>query len=208
VLSALGTACDAALAAQYATPDALSAGLQPCDDGLGWIQCQAEEITTTSGTVCPSGDDLIAWQGRFTQMNAVWVALNGETLLYPVSFGIASLSPTEAAGTAAGATSLQAALNGAAEPLDLDVANFLAAFAITSYAGSKTASYVTGYASVPGYAILAGDTASAALWLIANGLVTNAQGLAIVEDLYADPTVDVGDKLYIEDALYQAGVLQ
>ena len=208
VLSALGTACDAALPGQYATPEDLTAALQPCNDALSWIQCQAEEISATSGTVCPTGADVALWQQRFTQMNAVTVALNGETSLYPVSFGIASLSPTQAAGTAAGATSLVQALNGAAEPLDLSVANYLAAFAVPSYAGEETASYVTGYSSIPDYELDGGNAASAALWLATNGLLTNAEGLAIVEDLYNDPTVDIGDKLYIEDALYQAGVLQ
>ena len=33
-------------------------------------------------------------------------------------------------------------------------------------------------------------------------------GRKLIERLYADPSVDVGSKLYLEDIQYQAGVLQ
>ncbi|MGO8992567.1 MAG: trypsin-like serine peptidase, partial [Polyangiaceae bacterium] len=208
VLSALGTACDAALAASYATPDDLTAALQPCDDGLSWIECRAEEIASSPGSVCPDAADSALWQQRFTQMNAVTVAMNGQTFLYPVSFGFQSLSATDAAGLTAGAAGLVQALNGAAQPLDLGVANYLAAFAVPSYLGVSTASYVTGYTSVPDYALDASDAVSAAMWLVANQVLTSTQGFTVVEQLYADPTVDINTKLYAEDVEYQAGVLQ
>jgi hypothetical protein len=208
VLSALGTACDAALAGSYGSPDDLAAALQPCDDAISWIECRSDAGPSALGTVCPDAADAALWQQRFTQMNAVTVAMNAQTSLYPVSFGIAELAASNAAGLAAGAASLQQALSGDSVPLDLGVANYLAAFAIASYMGVSTASYVTNYASVPGYALDASDTASAAAWLSQNGLLSSAQALSIIEDLYADPTVDVADKLYLEDIEYQAGVLQ
>ena len=141
-------------------------------------------------------------------MNAVTVAMNGQTFLYPVSFGFQSLSATDAAGLTAGAAGLVQALNGAAQPLDLGVANYLAAFAVPSYLGVSTASYVTGYTSVPDYALDTSDAVSAAMWLVANQVLTSTQGFTVVEQLYADPTVDINTKLYAEDVEYQAGVLQ
>jgi hypothetical protein len=165
-------------------------------------------MSPSSGAVCPSAADQALWQQRFTQMNAASVALNGQVSLDPVSFGVASLATSKAAGLTAAAASLQQALDGASTPLDLGVATYLAAFAVPSYRGVKTVSYVTGYASVPGYALDASDVAAAAVWLSNNQMLGGDQALSIVEQIYADPTVDVGDKLYAEDVEYQSGVLQ
>ena len=209
VLSALGTACDAALkVTDYPTPEALATALQPCQDAMSWIECRTDAQTPSSGAVCPGPMDVTLWQQRFAAMNAAYVALNGETLLTPVSFGIASLQPSKAAGTSAGASSLQQALSQASQPLDLNVANYLAAFSVASYQGTQTVSYVTGYASVPDYALYATDAASAAAWMLDNGMMTRDNGLQILAQLYADGSVDVGSKLYIEDFEYQSGVLQ
>ena len=208
ILSALGTACDAALAVEdYATPDALSAALQPCNDALDWIECRADQTSKPSGIVCPSLVDGALWQQRMMQMNAAWIALNGETDLTAASFGIAQLSTSIAAGTSAGAITLQQALSAASRPWDPQVANFLAAFEVGSYRGVSTESYVTGYTSIPDYALNAGDLASAALWLVGSSL-SKSQGLAITAQLYANPSVDVDDKLYIEDMEYSWGALQ
>jgi len=165
-------------------------------------------MPTAPGTVCPSPSDVLLWQQRYAQMNAAYVTLNGQNWLDPVSFGVAALSSSKATGMAAGASSLQQALNGAAQPIDLGVSDYLAAFAVPSYRGTNVPNYVTGYATVPDYAIDAGDAASAAVWLVDNDLLSRDQALAVVAQLYADPSVDVGDKLYIEDVEYEAGVIQ
>ncbi len=209
VVTALGASCDTALAGSYASPDDLTAGLQPCYDALSWIQCQGGTTPTTSvATVCPSAADIPTWQSRFTQMNALTVAMNDQVSLYPLSFGIASLQSSTSAGQAAGASAITTALQAASTPIDMNVANYLAAFAVPSYAGTTVASYVQGYAKVPDYAIQATDIASAASWLAQGGAITNDQAIQLVQALYADPAVDVGDKLYMEDVLYAAGVLQ
>jgi V8-like Glu-specific endopeptidase len=207
VLSALGTACDAALQGSYGTPDLLDAALQPCDDAMSWIHCQAD-VPGRGGSECPGASDLVLWQQRFTQMNAVTVAMNDQPYLDPISSGIASLQPTSAQGLAAGGSSLTQALAAAGAPLDLSIANYLAAFAVPSYQGTSIPTYVTNYAQVPEYQLNAGDAASAATWLAQDGLFTSSQAVAVVEALYADPTVVVGDKLYIETIEYQSGLVK
>jgi V8-like Glu-specific endopeptidase len=207
VLAALGDACDTGLAGKnYATPEDLSAALAPCDDAESWIDCRTD--SASPGSVCPASSDIPLWQQRFAQVNAAWVALNGEVALSPVSFGIASLAPSQAAGLAAGATSLQQALAGASKSMDLGVANYLAAFGVSSYAGKDVTAYVIGYANAPSYPILAASAASAAGWLIASGLLSRDQGLATIAKIYADPSIDTDAKLYIEDLEYGAGVLE
>ncbi len=209
VLAELGTACDAALAVHdYATPEDLDGAIVPCGDALSWIECRAEHLTSPTGTVCPGGSDAAAWLQRFTQVNAATVALNDQASLSFVSFGAAQLTGNDAAGTTAGAAGLQQALKAISAPLDPDVANYLAAFDVSSYGGVQIASYVSGYTSIPDYAISAGEVASSALWLYTDNLLGNDAALGIVEALYADPSVDLGTKLYVEDIEYQAGVIQ
>ena len=209
ILTALGNACDAGLAGQnYATPEDLSAALQPCMDAEGWIDCRTDLTTTPSGAVCPDGGDVALWQERFTKVNGAWVALNGEVALSPVSFGIAQLQPSQAAGTSAGAAALLQALNGAHKSLDLGVANYLAAFGVSSYAGKDLAAYVSGFATAPSYPIQAGSAASALAWMVGSGAISRDQGLALIAQIYADPSVDTDDKLYVEDLEYGAGVLE
>jgi V8-like Glu-specific endopeptidase len=207
ILSALGDACDAGLAGtNYAAPEDLTAALAPCSAAESWIECRAEDVS--AATVCPAPEDNVTWQSRFGQVNAAWVALNGEVSLTPVSFGIASLSFTRAGGQTGGAASLQQALTAAGKSIDLGVANYLAAFGVSSYAGHDVAAYVTAYASAPTYPLHAGDTASAAGWMIGTGAMTRDQGLAIIEKIYADDAVDINDKLYIEELEYSAGALK
>jgi V8-like Glu-specific endopeptidase len=206
VLDALATACDAALAASnYPTPEALSSAQQPCMDALSWIECRSDAGAGTGPQECPL--DPSAWQARFGKVNDAWVALNGQTQLYPVSFGAQSLASTKADGIDAGSAALLQTLNAVSEPLDLGVANYLAVFGIPSYAGTQTVPYVLGYAKVADYPLQATDAASAVLWLLQNGLVTRDEAVGVLKNLYGDASVDVGTKLYLEDVLYQSGEL-
>jgi V8-like Glu-specific endopeptidase len=208
VLTALGSACDTALAGSYGTPDDLDAALQPCYDALSWIECRADAQSSPGGTECPDATDAALWQTRFTQMNAATVAMNGQTSLDPVSFGVAALQSSTATGLTAGAASLQQVLTAASVPIDFGVANYLAAFAIGQYAGTSTSDYVVNYSKVAGYALDGTDIASSAVWLANNSLIQGSQALSVVQALYTDPSIDVGDDLYIEDILYQSGSLQ
>ena len=210
VLDALGSACDAALAVtDYATPEALDGAIQPCEDAISWIECRVEETsaTTSSGQVCPDAGDISLWQKRYQAINAATIALNDQPSLYEVGFGSQALAASNAAGLSAGASAVQQALGQASVPMDLFVAYYLSAFAITSYEGNQTTSYVTAYKSLPDYALSATYAAGAAVLLANNGLMTGSQALAIVEALYGDSTVDLGTKLYLEDIEYQSGVI-
>ena len=206
VLTLLGTACDAALARHdFRSPEDLSAALLPCTDALRWIECRAERTAQAPGTVCPA--DASAWSQRFTNVNEAWRALNGELALTPVSFGVASLQPFDDAGKSAGAAALLAALSEAGNPLTPAFANDLAAFGIGTYAGKNVEAYIAGYRSVPGYAESGSAIASAALWMLDNGMMTRDQALTTLNGLYNDPTVELATKLYIEDMEHGGGVL-
>jgi hypothetical protein len=207
VLDALATACDAALASNdYPTPESLSSAQQPCMDALSWIECRSDAGAGTGPQQCPI--DASAWLARFGKVNDAWVALNGQTQLYPVSFGAQSLATTKAGGVSAGSAALLQTLNAVSQPLDLAVANYLAVFGIASYQGTQTVPYVLGYAKVADYPLRATDAASAALWLLQNGLVTRDEAIGVLKNLYGDGAVDLGTKLYVEDVLYQAGELK
>jgi V8-like Glu-specific endopeptidase len=207
VLDALGTACDAALATtDYPTPESLTSALQPCMDALGWIECRSDAGAGSGPQECPV--DASAWTARFGKVNDAWVALNGQTQLYPVSFGAQSLAATKAGGVSAGSAALLQTLNAVSQPIDLGVANYLAVFGITSYQGTQTVPYVLGYTNVADYPLQATDAASAALWLLQNGLVSRDEAIGVLKSLYGDGAVDLGTKLYVEDVLYQAGELK
>jgi hypothetical protein len=138
-------------------------------------------------------------------MNQRWVAMNGNSDLSPVSFGIAALSPSKAAGLAAGASSLQAALTAAGQVLDFSVANDLSAFAVPSYAGNDTLTWLRAYKTRPDYALFATGIASAFLWSADNGLIDSSEARSALADLAGNPEVDVGAKLFIQYYQYLRG---
>ena len=143
VLSALGTACDAALArTSFTSPDDMSAAFAPCEAAEGWIECRTD-VTTSFGSCPPDAD---AWAARYQNVFQRWLALNGQLDLVVVSFGPAVLAATQAAGQASGASLLTAGLQQAGAPLDFNVANFLAAFDVLSYGGTSIVTYDRAYA--------------------------------------------------------------
>jgi hypothetical protein len=206
VLSLLGCACDTALArTSFASPDDLTAALQPCNDALTWIECRADESPAPYGTVCPS-EDTAVWTGRFQKMNDLWVAMNGNTDLSPVTFGVAQLAPDRANGTAQGSANLQAALAAVGDPgLDFGLANYLAAFDVTSYAGTDTLTWLRAYRRAPGYQDFGTSIASGYLWWWDNGVIDQDEVFATLNSLLQDPTVSIGAKLYADEVLYEAG---
>ena len=206
VLGALGQACDAALArTDFVSPDDLTAALQPCNDGERWIECRYDETRPAYGVVCPGATDATAWAARFQKMNQLWVAMNGNTDLSPLSFGLAALSPSRAAGIAAGAASLQAALTAAGQVLDFSVANYLSAFAVPSYRGIDTLTWLRAYKSQPDYALFATSIASAFLWSSDNNLIDSSEARSALADLAGNGDVSVGSKLYIQNYQYVRG---
>jgi hypothetical protein len=139
IVDQLAAACDAALArTDFASPDDLDAALTPCDDGRRWIECRSDATPVAYSTGCPDLQSRTAWTNRFLAMNDRWVAMNGNTDLTPLSFGVAALQPDHASGQAAGAANMIQALNAAQQPLDFSIANYLAAFQVSSYAGLRS----------------------------------------------------------------------
>jgi hypothetical protein len=207
VLASLGAACDAALAVQdYVTPEDLTAGLQPCFDAEGWIQCA--QLTGSAGSsfgVCP--DDPADWQRRYQAIFEYWLSFNGELELDEVSFAIGALSTDPNAGVKAGAQALTQALSKANPPLDFVVAQHLAAFDIAQYQGTSIVEYVQNYKSVPDYALEGEYLVNAIEWLDSWGLLTSDQLQSMLAALHGDSTIDLGTKLLIEQIEYGRGIL-
>ena len=206
VLDLLGAACDTALArTDFASPDDLSTAMIPCNDALIWIECRVDETPVAAyQTVCPN--DASAWTSRFEVMNSLWVAMNGNTDLSPVSFGVAQLQPSIAEGMQAGGSSLRAALAAAGTPsLDFGLSNFLAAFNVRSYGGSDPLTWIRSYHQVPGYQDFGTSIASAYLWWWDNGAIDRAEAIAALNALMRDPQISVGSKLFIDEYLYESG---
>jgi V8-like Glu-specific endopeptidase len=206
VLSVLGTACDAALArTDFASPDDLTSATRPCNDALEWIECRQDAGHVPYGTVCPSGDGAL-WTSRFQKLNALWVAMNGNTDLTPVTFGLAQLSPDTASGTLAGSVGLQAALDAAGDPgLDFGLEVYAAAFDLTSYAGSDTLTWLRAYRQTPGYQDYGLSIAFAYLWWWDNNVVDKTEALDALTQLNRDPNVSISAKLYADQILYEDG---
>lgn len=206
-LTVLGQACDTALARNnFASPDDLSAALAPCYDAQTWIECRTDAPAPAYGVVCPSSTDQATWSNRYQSMNNLGLAMNGIPDYGSVSFAIAALQSTMAAGTTAGAASLQLVLGNVAPTLDFELAYFLAAFAINTYSGTRISDYIVSYKNVPHYGLQATYIAYAASWLTGSS-ISEAELITLVKQLMADPTVDIGSQLSLEDFLYELNAL-
>jgi hypothetical protein len=206
VLSSLATACDAGLAVEdYDSPEDFDAGLSSCTAGELWIECRSDVLTGGGFGVCPP--DAGAWTQRYQTIFDRTRELNGQLDLDAVSYAVARLADSTTDGVTAGAQSLKNALAAASPPLDFDVAQYLAAFGIDTYAGTTLASFTQNYASDADFPLSAIQIASTAVSLATSLALDNSQALSILQALASDPTVDVGAKLYIEDVRYQSGAL-
>jgi hypothetical protein len=210
VLAILGAACDAALAVtDYASPEDLTAGLQPCYDAESWIGCAPSSASGAAGnaafSVCPS--DTSDWQRRYQAMFEYWLSFNGQLELNEVSFAIAALSSSMAAGQAAAKQTLTQALGEAQPPLDFIVASFLAALDVTSYEGTSVVDFIQSYKNVPDYALNGEYLVNAILWLDFWSEIDAAQMQSMLSAIHGDPTIDLGTKLFIEQSEYQRGIL-
>ena len=207
VLSSLGAACDTGLGVpSYDSVDDLLNALAPCFDAEEWIECRVDAPGGSGAFhVCPP--DASSWQARYENVFARVQALGGQLELTEVSFAIASLAATSAAGTQAAAQSLGQALAMSNAPLDYYVASYLAAFDVTTYQGTNLVDFVEQYKSFPGYAISADYIVYTALWLQQWGSLTSDATLSLVKAFASDPTIDVETRLYVESVLYQYGAL-
>ncbi len=202
VITSLGEACDAGLArTDYESPDDLSAALAPCTDALQWINCASP--ATDGSSVCP--DDAAAWVQRYQAVYDHWIALNGDLELEMLTFGMAALMPTN--GQATATQNLQAALAAANPPFDFNIAFYLATFNVPSYAGVTTLDFLNAYKTFPDYALSGTQIVQTALSLYQNQELGSTAALNLLQTLAADPTIDIGTKLYIEDVQYQSSAL-
>ena len=203
VLDLLAEACDAALArTDFVSPDDLSGALQPCADGQRWLECRLDAQPAAFATVCPDSSAGAQWADRFRRMDQRWVEMNGNTDLFPVSFGIAALQADHDSGQAAGAAALTQALDDAQQPPDFGIANYLAAFAVDSYGGARSLDWLRAYDTRPGWTRDAYSIASAFLWWSDNHAINDDELLKVLGRLDHDPDVDVRGKLYVDMALY------
>jgi hypothetical protein len=207
VLSSLGAACDAGLAVQdYDSPEDFDAGLSSCLAGELWIECRSDVLSGGGAFgVCPA--DASAWTQRYNTVFDRTRALNGELDFDAVSYAVARLADSTTDGVTAGAHSLEMALATASPPLDFNVAEYLAAFGIDTYAGMTLANFTQDYATFADFPLSAIQIASTAVSLAGTQAIDNSTALSILQALASDPTVDVGAKLYIEDVRYQSGAL-
>jgi hypothetical protein len=204
VLDALGAACDAALAVKdYASPSDASNALAPCLEAEGWIECRQDAMPFYG--VCPA--DRTAWQGRFQAYFEFWRAFNGALELDEMSFAPAALADTMAGGQTSGAQQLQQALAEAQPALDFHVALHLAAFQIGTYQGTSVADFVRGYSSVPDYPLNGGDLVIAILWLANWNSISHSDAKSLLDQVHGDPNIDLGTKLFVEQAEYDRGIL-
>jgi hypothetical protein len=138
-------------------------------------------------------------------MNRLWVALNGNTDLYPISFATAALDSSLDAGRADGASRLSLALTSAGQVLDFGVAYYLAAFDVESYANVTTLEYLRAYTKNPHHELFARSIASAFLWLNHYGRIGQDEALTVLDRLMRSPNVGVGAKLAVEESQYALG---
>jgi hypothetical protein len=206
VLTSLGAACDQGLAVNdYASPEDLESGLQPCLDAEAWIECRTDSMTAFG--VCPDATDAAAWLQRYQAVFDTWVAFNGQLELDETSFAPAALSSSMAAGQTAGAQRLSQALASTKPALDFHVAPNLAAFAIATYQGTSVVDFTRGYASVPDYAFWGESIVETVLFLNHADELSGSDTGTLLTTLAADPTIDLGTKLYIEQVQYNSGAL-
>lgn len=203
-LSLLGTACDSALARNdFKSPNDLQSALTPCYHAQTWIDCRVDAPSSPYGVVCPSGSESINWANRFRGINQLWLNMNGVIDYNSVSFAIAHLQPTMAAGVTAGAQELQKAIAGPNPVLDYLLSSYLVPFNIDTFNGMNIKDYIVNYRNSLHYELDGHNIVYAADWLYANGGLVKTGLLSLLSGLYNDPNVSLGTKLFIEDLQYQ-----
>ena len=207
ILTLLEQACDVGLTRMdFASPGDLSLALSPCYSAMTWIDCRPSQSAAPSYfPVCPDQNAAAAWSTRFREINQRWLAMNGTLDLTAISFAQAQLQLTQIDGVAVGASVLTQELASTHALLDFRLANYLVAFNVLTYANADVASYVQSYRSALHYELQAQYIANAVAWMFSNQALSKDKALAIWAQLHADPNVDIGAKLQIEEYEYWRG---
>lgn len=207
VLTVLGAACDEGLERDdYRSPEDFYDGVSACSSAMSWIVCT--ELAPGRFGVCPGEDQKKAWKDRFDRLSEAQRALNGDLWLSAVSFAQKSLEATADLGVNAGRVALEAALAEARPPLDFSLALYLAAFDIQTYDGKKVTDLVRDYAAEPHYELSVRELVFTAEWLQGWNRFAADDVASLLSRLAEDPRVSLGDKLLIEEELYDAGSIQ
>lgn len=201
--------CDANLAREdYSSFEELQAGMQPCFTGLDFIECRNDvgELGgpgEPSDKLCPE-DERETWRARMQAVSDKQRAFNGSLDFSAVSYAVEVLADTQDAADEIARDNLVALLDDAKPVLDFEVASYLAAYGVESYAGESTSDLFLRYAKVPYYERYAWQISISALWLYSADLLSREQALKIAKDLYRDDKVSIGAKLRIEEVLYNS----
>jgi hypothetical protein len=205
-ISVLGEACDTALArTDFISTEDLSRALSPCYHAQTWIDCRYDIAVSPYGVVCPA--DQATWISRYQRANQLWLGMYGQADYYSMTFAMAHLQPSMSAGMSAGAQSLQQVLSAVGPVLDFRLAYYLAAFAIGSYGGTEMLTYVSNYKQVSHYEMQAYNVFYAAIWLNADGSMGKTQLQDFLQEMLADPSINVSTRLAVEDYLYRMDAL-
>jgi hypothetical protein len=199
----LGVACDEALQQTgFSSPDALDANMAPCMAALSWIDCQSSDAT-----LCPGPTDSQLWLTRYAKVFSAYQSLNGQLQLDLVTVGPAKLQATQSAAQTVASQGLSQALSQAQPPLDFTIASYCANYGLASYNGTSIVDYVQSYARVPGYGIQGTSILVTLLALYEANAISQADTIALMQTMAGDDQVELGTKLYVEQLLFQSGVI-
>ena len=202
----LAQACDAGLArTDIKSPEDLTSALQPCYDGIRWIECRTDADPKPYLLTCPINDEAEAWAARMKAVHQHWRDLNGTLDLSPISFGIAALATSKLDGQVRGGQSLLGAMTAAGQTMTFSVANYLAGMAVRTYDQIDTVDWLRGYASQPNWERSAWDITSAFLWWRSNGVVSSDEAAHVEDALWTDANIDLHAQLYIDEAEFYRG---
>ncbi len=207
ILTLLGDACDAGLARDdYTSLEQLQSGFAPCLTAIDFIECRRDIPEVPHALTCPEAE-LDVWRARLETVSAKQRAFNGSLDLFPISIAIEGFAEDQAAAEDEARENILAALEEAQPPLDFSLASYLAGYDIESYDGQNTRDWIVNYRQLPYYERSAWDITLGALWLYDAEALDAKRALAIAKQLYKSDKVSLGDKLRIEEVLYNSDAL-
>ncbi|WP_394827614.1 serine protease [Pendulispora albinea] len=207
LVTILGAACDKGLArADFDSPEDLASALAPCTDAINWIVCDAS-AKSDGYHLCPSDEAKAAWRTRFQSAFDKYRAFNGQLPLEMITYAPASLERSGNESQAVARGKLQQMLSDVRPPLDFSLSIYLAVFGVTDYGGTSIANFVRNYTKTVHYELSLNGIAATALWLNNDGQMKADETKKLLAQLAADDRASLGQKLYIEDIRYAAGIL-
>lgn len=208
LLALLGDACDEGLARDdYTSLEQLQSGFTPCLAAIDFIECRRDVPEPPHALSCPEAAVLDVWRTRLETVTRKQRAFNGSVDLFPISIAIEGFAEDQAAAEHAARTNILAALGETQPPLDFSLASYLAGYGIEDYDRQSTREWIVKYSQVPHYERSAWDITLGALWLYDAGALDAKRALGIARQLYENDQVSLGDKLRIEEVLYNSDAL-